>query len=222
MPKIVVDIETVGVDFEALDEKGREYLLKYSETEDKKENTKKRLGLYPLTGEVVAIGMLNPETMKGTVLFQDKKTGTEKLEEGGIIYETGTEKEILEKFWEIVATYDQVITFNGRGFDAPYLMLRSALSKVRVTKNLLGYRYDYKEHCDLMEQLTFYGAVRKYNLDFYAKAFSIKSSKDEGIDGSMVGDLYKDGKYLDIARYCFRDLVTTKELYEYWDKYLRF
>jgi 3'-5' exonuclease len=222
MSKIIIDIETVGFDFDSYEKKSQEYLLKYSETDEKKEDTKKRLSLYPLTGEIVAIGLLNPDTMRGTVLFQDKNSETPKLEEGDIVYESGNEVEILEKFWDIVKTYDQVITFNGRGFDAPFLMLRSAVNKVRATKNLMGYRYDYKEHCDLMEQLTFYGAVRKFSLDFYAKAFGIKSSKDEGIDGSMVGDLYKDGKYMDIARYCFRDLVATKELYDYWDRYLRF
>ncbi len=222
MSKIIVDIETVGFDFEFYDAKSQEYLLKFAETAEEKEETKKKLSLYPLTGEIVSIGMLNPDTMRGTVLFQDKNSKTPKLEEDDIVYESGNEVEILEKFWEIVKTYDQVITFNGRGFDAPYLMLRSAINKIRVTKNMMGYRYDFKEHCDLMEQLTFYGGVRKYSLDFYAKAFSIKSSKDEGIDGSMVGDLYINGKYMDIARYCFRDLVTTKELYDYWDRYLRF
>lgn len=222
MSKIIVDIETVGFDFEAYDAKSREYLLKFAETEEEKEEVKKRLSLYPLTGEVVAIGLLNPDTLRGTVLFQDKNSKTPKMEEGEIIYESGNEAEILEKFWDIVKTYDQVITFNGRGFDAPFLMLRSAVNKVRATKNLMGYRYDYKEHCDLMEQLTFYGAVRKFSLDFYAKAFGIKSPKGEGIDGSMVGDFYEKGKFMDIARYCFRDLVATKELYDYWDRYLRF
>ncbi|PJA86727.1 MAG: 3'-5' exonuclease [Candidatus Moranbacteria bacterium CG_4_9_14_3_um_filter_42_9] len=222
MSKIIVDIETVGFDFDSFEKKSQEYLLKYSETEEEKDDMKKRLSLYPLTGEVVAIGMLNPETLKGTVLFQDKNSKTSRLEEEGIVYESGSEAEILEKFWDIVKTYDQVITFNGRGFDAPYLMLRSAVHKIRATKNLMGYRFDYKEHCDLMEQLTFYGAVRKFSLDFYAKSFGIKSSKDEGIDGSMVGDLYKKGKFMEIARYCFRDLVTTKELHGYWDKYVRF
>jgi DNA polymerase elongation subunit (family B) len=222
MSKIIVDIETVGFDFETYDAKSQGYLLKFAETEEEKEDVKKKLSLYPLTGEVVAIGLLNPDTMRGTVLFQDKNSKTPKLEEGEIIYESGNEAEILEKFWDIVKTYDQVITFNGRGFDAPFLMLRSAVNKVRATKNLMGYRYDYKEHCDLMEQLTFYGAVRKFSLDFYAKAFGIKSPKSEGIDGSMVGDFYEKGKFLDIARYCFRDLVATKELYDYWDRYLRF
>ena len=222
MSKIIVDIETVGFDFETYDAKSQEYLLKFAETDEEREDVKKKLSLYPLTGEIVAIGMLNPDTMRGTVLFQDKNSKTPKLEEGDIVYESGNESEILEKFWDIVKTYDQVITFNGRGFDAPYLMLRSAVHKIRATKNMMGYRYDYKEHCDLMEQMTFYSATRKFSLDFYAKSFGIKSSKDEGIDGSKVGDFYAKGKFMDIARYCFRDLVATKELYDYWDRYLRF
>lgn len=222
MSKIIVDIETIGFDFEAYDGKSQEYLLKYAESEEKKEDVKKRLALYPLTGEIVTIGMLNPETMKGHILFQDKGDKTEKFEEEGIVYEAGTEKEILEKFWEHASKFNQVITFNGRGFDAPFLALRSAIHKVRPTKNLMGYRYDANTHCDLLEQLTFYGAVRKFSLDFYARSFGIKSSKDGGIDGSMVGDLYKERKYLEVARYCARDLATTKELYDYWNNYLRF
>jgi DNA polymerase elongation subunit (family B) len=222
MTRVVVDIETVGFDFEKLDEKSREYLLKYGETEEEKADIKKRLGLYPLTGEIVAIGMLNPDTMKGCMLFQNNGGQEEKLEENGIVFESGGEKEILEKFWDRLRSYDQVITFNGRGFDAPYLMIRSAIHKVRASKNLMGYRYDARVHCDLMEQLNFYGATRKYTLDFYAKSFGIKSSKDAGVDGSMVGDLYKEGKFLDIARYCVRDLVTTKDLYDVWDKYIKF
>jgi DNA polymerase elongation subunit (family B) len=222
MSKVVVDIETIGADFESFDGKTQEYLLKFSESEADSERIKKTLALYPLTGEVVTIGMLNPETQKGVVLFQNGNSAKEEFEEKGLLYQSGTEKEILQKFWDMLKTYGQVITFNGRGFDAPYLLMRSAVNRVSPTKNLMGYRYDAKEHCDLLDQLTFYGAVRKYNLDFYAKAFGIKSSKEEGVDGSMVGEMYKTGKYLEIARYCARDLWTTKELFEIWDKYLRF
>jgi 3'-5' exonuclease len=222
MTRVIVDIETVGFDFESYDQKSRDYLLKFAESEEEKEDAKKRLALYPMTGEIVAIGLLNPDTARGCVFFQDKKAGTEKMEENGIIYEAGNEKEILEKFWDKVKNYRQIVTFNGRGFDAPFLALRSAINKTRPSKNLMGYRYDHKDHCDLLEQLTFYGAVRKFNLDFYAKAFGIASPKDSGIDGSMVGDMYKSGKYLEIAKYCAGDLVATKELFDYWDKYLKF
>lgn len=222
MSKVIIDIETVGFDFETYDQKSQEYLLKYAQSDEEREDIKNKLALYPMTGEIVTIGMFNPETKKGYVLFQDGGKGTEKFDESGIVYETGSEKEILEKFWDSVKTYNQVVTFNGRGFDMPFLMLRSAINKVRVSRNFMGYRFDSKEHCDLLEQLTFYGATRKFNLDFYAKTFRIKSSKEEGIDGSMVGELYKQEKYLEIAKYCARDIVTTADLFEYWDKYLRF
>lgn len=222
MAKVIIDIETIGNNFADYDQRSQEYLLKYSQTEEEKEDAKNRLAFYPVTGEVVTIGMLNPETNKGVVFFQDKGFGIEKFEQDGIVYEVGNEKEILEKFWKLVKTYKQIISFNGRGFDLPFLMIRSAINGVRVSRNFMGYRYDNKEHCDLLEQLTFYGASRRFSLDFYAKSFGIKSSKDEGIDGSMVGELYKEKKYLEVAHYCARDLQTTRELYLYWDKYLKF
>ena len=222
MSKIVVDIETIGFDFEVFEQKTQEYLLKYAESDEGREEIKKKLGLSPLTGEIVTIGMLNPETQKGIVLFQNKSEETISFEENGLRYSSGTEKEILEKFWELVKNYDQVITFNGRSFDGPFLSLRSAKHEIHPAKNLFGYRYNHKTHCDLLEQLTFYGATRRYTLDFYAKFFGIKSSKDEGIDGSVISELYQAGKYLEIAKYCARDLATTAELYNHWDKYLKF
>ncbi len=222
MTKIIVDIETIGFDFENFERKTQEYLLKYCENDNEREEVKKKLGLSPLTGEIVTIGMLNPETKKGMVLFQNKGEEKNEFEEAGLKYESGTEKEILEKFWELVRKYDQVVTFNGRSFDGPFLALRSAKHGIHPVKNFAGYRYEFRLHCDLLEQLTFYGATRRYSLDFYAKFFGIKSSKDEGIDGGMVGELYQSGKYLEIARYCARDLITTGELYTHWDKYLKF
>jgi hypothetical protein len=222
MAKVVVDIETIGFDFEGFERKTQEYLLKYSDNDEEREEVKKRLALSPLTGEIVTIGLLNPETQKGMVLFQNKGEENIAFEENGFRYVSGSEKELLEKFWELVKNYNQVITFNGRSFDGPFLSLRSAKHGIHPAKNLFGYRYDFRSHCDLLEQLTFYGATRRYTLDFYAKFFGIISSKDAGIDGSMVGELYQSGNYLEIARYCARDLVTTGELYAYWDKYLRF
>ena len=187
MSKVIVDIETVGFDFDSFSEKDQEYLLKYAESDEEVADIKKRTGLYPLTGEIVTIGMLNPETKKGVVFFQDKEKKIEKFEEAGIIFDSGEEKELLQKFWEYIKNFDTVVTFNGRGFDVPYLMIRSAIYEVQTSKNLMGYRYDNRVHCDLLDQLTFYGAVRRYSLDFYAKSFGIKSSKEEGVDGSMVG-----------------------------------
>lgn len=222
MSKVVLDIETIGVDFEEMPLDDQKYLLKRAKDEAEKEEIKNQTALSPLTGEVVSIGMYNPETKKGMVLFQNKGEKIENFEENGILYQSGEEKEILQKFWDFISNFEMVITFNGRGFDIPYLMIRSAIFQIRSRKNLMGYRYDYKVHCDLLDQLTFYGATRRYSLDFYLKSFGIESSKKEGINGEMVGELYQEKKYLEVARYCARDLLATNELFDYWNKYLRF
>jgi hypothetical protein len=82
-------------------------------------------------------------------------------------------------------------------------------------------RYSDQLHIDLLEQLTFYGAFRKFSLDFYCKSFGLKNKKIEGVSGAMVQDYFKDAKYLEIARYCSADVKATAELYERWHKYIK-
>jgi DNA polymerase elongation subunit (family B) len=228
--KLIFDIETIGVDFETLDKISQEYIEKYTEDEEELEEAKERLGFSPLTGEIVAIGVLNPETNKGAIYLRSDKrqeTGDKELE-GGITIETGDEKQIIEKFWESARAYSYFISFNGRTFDVPFLMIRSAILDVRPSKNLLSNRYLESQkfgatHVDLLDQLTFYGAVRKkFNLHFWTKAFGIQSPKEQGITGEDMSRLYKEGKLLEIAKYNLGDLKATKELYEKWNRYLNF
>lgn len=223
MPKkLVIDIETIGKDFESLDEISKEYLLKFAESEDDIRAAKEGLGFSPLTGEIVAIGMLNPDTNNGAVYYQSPEVAQEPLKEDGIEYIADTEEGILRRFWEAVKHYDKIITFNGRGFDAPFIMLRSAVHKIKPTKELMPNRYNLS-HTDLIDLLTFYGAVRrKFSLHMWCKAFDIKSPKEEGVSGYEVNDLFKSGQYLRIAKYCVGDLYATKELFEYWNEYIKF
>jgi DNA polymerase elongation subunit (family B) len=220
--KIIIDIETVGRDFESLDDISREYLLKYAGTEEDVKAAKEGLGFSPLTGEIVAIGMLNPDTGNGAVYFQSPEILQEPLKEAGIEFVPDTEGGILRRFWETVRHYDQIITFNGRGFDAPFILVRSAVHKIRPTKDLMPTRYSFS-HVDLLDVLTFYGAVRrKFSLHMWCKAFGIKSPKEEGVTGHEVSDLFRQGQYLTIAKYCVGDLYATKELFEYWNEYIKF
>jgi hypothetical protein len=88
----------------------------------------------------------------------------------------------------------------------------------------MGYRYDKNSnHIDLMDQLSFQGAVRKKpNLHLVARAFGVKSPKESGITGEDVGRLFKEGKYLEIAKYNVGDLKATREIFLIWEKYLKF
>jgi hypothetical protein len=46
-------------------------------------------------------------------------------------------------------------------------------------------------------------------------------SKEEGVSGKDVKALYTDRRFVDIARYCARDLRATKELFSVWDLFIK-
>jgi DNA polymerase elongation subunit (family B) len=221
MSRIIFDIETAGKDFDGLEPAVQDYLLKWADSEDEKKEVKDSLSFYPLTAEIVTIGMYDPDNNKGFVFFRNNADPLLPLEEEGMRYETGTEQEIIRKFWDTIKGYKQFITFNGRGFDCPFILVRSAVHKIKPARDLMPNRYG-DTHIDLFDQLSFFGATRrKFSLDMWCRTFGIKSPKSEGVTGYEVKDLYKAGRYLDIARYCAGDLKATAELLSVWHTYFR-
>lgn len=222
MSRVVVDIETLAFPLETFDPIQQDYLLRFAESEEEKAETIQKLNLYPLTAQIIAIGMYNPDTERGKILFQADERVDTFSEDETIHYLSGDERTILSTFWDDVVKYEQIITFNGRGFDGPFLMMRSAILGIRPTRNLLPYRFDPSQHCDLLEQFTFYGAIRKFNLDFYCKAFGVESPKSHGITGLDLGKLWEEKRFREIAEYCLGDLKATAELFKRWETYLKF
>ncbi|PIQ08850.1 MAG: 3'-5' exonuclease [Ignavibacteriales bacterium CG18_big_fil_WC_8_21_14_2_50_31_20] len=225
--KLVFDIETVGCEFETLSESQQEFLLRVSEKEPNIEQREKLkddairyLSLYPLTAKVVAIGMLNTETEHSMVLFEGNDTKEWQSEETGVKYSSYSEAEMLTLFWEYAKKADSVVTFNGRNFDIPFLMIRSAILKIKPSRNFIKKRYDNKSHIDLLEVLTNYGTTKKFNLDFYCKSFGIESPKSHGVSGMDVKQLYAAGKIEEIATYCAHDVEATFQLYKIWNEFL--
>jgi len=220
--RVVFDIETLALPFDSFDEAQQAYLLHGAHTATEREEMLQKLNLYPLTAQVIAIAMLNPDTNKGNVLYQTPEPEQWVSDDEMIEFIGGNEHQILEQFWKTIEKYEQIISFNGRTFDGPFLMIRSAVLGVKPSRNLVPYRYSPKDHCDLLDQLTFYGAFRRFSLDFYCKAFGIKSPKSEGITGLSLGELYRNGEYRRIAQYCLGDTIATAELFRRWDLYLNF
>ena len=76
--KLVIDIETIGEDFDSLDHATQENLTRWikkdSDSEDEYkialEDLKNGLGFSPLTGEIVAIGLLDYDKNEGGVYYQ--------------------------------------------------------------------------------------------------------------------------------------------------------
>jgi uncharacterized protein YprB with RNaseH-like and TPR domain len=222
MSRVVFDIETTGRDFDSLDSCVQDYLLRWAESEEDRKEVRESLSFYPLTGEIITIGMLNPDTGRGVVYFQNNDDPLLPFEEEGLRYETCTEREIIQKFWETIRTYDRFVTFNGRGFDCPFIMIRSAVHGLKPTRDLMPNRYG-DLHTDLFDQLSFFGASRrKFSLDMWCRTFGIKSPKEAGITGYEVKDLFRAGKHIDIARYCAGDLRATAELLSVWERFIKY
>jgi 3'-5' exonuclease len=234
--KIIFDIETVGEDFDELDETTQESLTHWIEREAKDEaeykrmveDLKNRLGFSPLTGEIVALGVLDPDTDQGAVYFQAPGQSIKETAEGSVKIKQLTEKEILEQFWRLAESVSIFVTFNGRSFDVPFINIRSAIWGVRPTKDLMRGRYLYQQnpnavHIDLQDQLAYYGAMwKKGSLHLWSRAFGIKSPKSDGVTGDDVGKLFKEKKFLDIARYNIGDLNATRDLFKKWSEFLQF
>jgi hypothetical protein len=212
MSRVVIDIETVPVDWTQLEAEEQEYLLQNAHTNEEQEKVREQLGLFPLTGRVIAIGMLNPDTVKAVVMAEGiPGEGAAWAHEEGVEFWTGNETEILERFWDVVKRYQQIVTFNGRSFDGPYLMLRSLMLGVPATRNLVPNRYKVGDHLDLLDVLTLYGSIRRYSLDFLCRRLGIGSPKSD-MRGKDVAAAYKAGKMEEIARYCLEDVRATARL----------
>ena len=234
MARLVFDIETVGEDFAGMDETTKESLTKRARKEAADDGEFNEMvgelesgfALSPLTGQIVAIGVLDADSMKGAVYFQAPGADIPESEENGIKLVPMAEAEMLSRFWELSTSASEFIGFNSRGFDAPFMMARSAINGVRPSVDLMSDRYGRfgVKHTDLYDQLSFYGASRfaHGSLHMWCRAFGIKSPKSDGVKGDDVSSLFKEGKYLDIAKYNMGDIIATKELYDRWVKYFRF
>lgn len=231
MARLVFDIETSALPLEQFDEVQQEYLFRELEKIHDPVDRDKRRGeilrqfnLWPFTAQVVCVAMVNADTVKGQVLFIADDFEAAADESGPVEFvPCADEVELLTAFWDVAKHYESIVTFNGRGFDVPFMYLRSAALNVPISrKDWLGYRYQTDPHCDLAEQLTFYGvsgregAGRRFNLDFYCKVFGIESPKSHGITGMDVNQLMTEGRYRDIADYCLRDVHATVLLHKVW------
>jgi 3'-5' exonuclease len=237
MAKLVFDIETTALPLEGFDAGQVEYLFRDAENLPdpahrlaRRAEIQRFFSLWPLTGQVVCVAMANVDSFRSKVLFlgaEDKDKASRELPVSNEFVPCASEQELLTEFWEVAVRYESIITFNGRTFDVPFLYLRSALLNVRILrKDWLGYRFQVEPHCDLLEQLTFYGvsgrdgAARRFNLDFYCKAFGIPSPKGHGITGLDIGRLMAEGRAWDVAEYCLGDVQATAKLYNVWKERL--
>ncbi|BCD67631.1 3'-5' exonuclease [Nitratiruptor sp. YY09-18] len=138
----------------------------------------------------------------------------------------GSEKEIIEGFLAYLDSKNpKLVSFNGRNFDIPMLLLRamkynlSCPAYFEQDNQMLNktkwenYRSRYSEqfHLDLLDVLSNYGAARGLKLDTLCQMMGIPGKFD--VSGDQVMSLYHAGEIEKINEYCESDVLNTYLLY---------
>ncbi len=222
MPTIAFDIEVAGTPWEEVDEITRGYLLTRARDEQEREALPERMALYPGLGRVIAIGLWNLDKERGLVLLEGESAEQrewERVAHSDVF--RGSERELLEQFWSIIERKQpRLVSFSGRYYDGPMLLIRSAQLGVKPSLNLVTNRYRLEQHVDLMEVFTFQGALReRYSLDYWCRRLDVESPKGS-LDGSQISRAYREGRIEEIGEYCLRDVRATAELFARLEKTL--
>lgn len=130
----------------------------------------------------------------------------------GIIGEGQDEEGQLRAFSEFMAReVPTLVTWNGRGFDLPVILLRSLRHCVPMgwyyQRRDVRYRYSDEGHLDLGDALADRGAARMTSLDNAARLIGLPGKM--GVDGSQVEGLHRAGRLEEIRQYCLTDVVQT-------------
>jgi predicted PolB exonuclease-like 3'-5' exonuclease len=136
------------------------------------------------------------------------------------------EREMIENFLNFIDRHNpKLVSFNGRNFDIPMLMIRAMKynlscpafyekeNKMLNKSKWDNYRYRFtdKFHVDLMDHISEFGAIRGLKLDLLCSMMGIPGKFD--VSGDQVFSLYYDGKIEKIKEYCESDVLNTYWLY---------
>lgn len=204
------DIETIpkqtdlnDIEKEEIEKKVTSYLQKNNlDSSNTEEYTKaKRLimATSPYFGEIICIGMYR------------NKNGLEDS-----IALIGKEKEILERFWKNIKSFNGLfVSFNGLEFDVPFIIKRSMYHKILPTNNhfLDMRRYSKWPHFDVRMVMTDFDKYGYGNLKIISNFLGIFNPKDGEVKAENVEEYYKQGKINEIADYCLKDVKATYECY---------
>lgn len=129
----------------------------------------------------------------------------------------GAEGRIIQNLWTAIADANgEIVTFNGLGFDVPFLLVRSMVNGVKPAvplKTLRDWsrRYSFFPHYDIRAVLTGWDNRASGTLTDWAECLGC--NVPQTVSGRDIGDLYHAGDFGAIQEHCRADVATTKALY---------
>ncbi len=171
------------------------------------------MGMSPFFGKVVSLAIGDGDAAPGdddVTVIAVPPDGTE-LDDCPPWLRPMSEADLLRSFWALASRAETVVSFNGRGFDVPFLVTRSLIHGIPARVDLMSQRFGLQPHLDLFELLTQRGRGPS-KLDVVCWALGIESPK-EVMDGSMVAPAYARGEIVKIAEYNAHDVRATAAVY---------
>ena len=153
-----------------------------------------KCALDPDLARIVALGMCDPQT--GVV---DVLTANSEASEGVL----------LTTLWERLRGQVTVIGYNVTGYDLPVLMRRSLYLGVTAPQIQID-KYRHPTVIDLMQVLSYNGAMKYRGLAFYLKRFGIPHT--DTTTGADIGALVSTGDWAAIEAHCRADVEATVAL----------
>jgi predicted PolB exonuclease-like 3'-5' exonuclease len=132
----------------------------------------------------------------------------------------GEEKDVLEAFWVLIGRKtdefqphnSRYVTFNGKDFDIPFIINRSAINGIIPSVRIPTRRYYNDRHFDVLEELSNHFQSTELKLKDYCKIFGVENTDD--IDGSEIYSLWLKGDKAAIEKHCASDVRATHGLFE--------
>lgn len=188
-----------------LDESGKISDLKLSELACKKQEERTGSGFLPvLYHQIVCISAVMADKY-GRFLRVSSMEGS-------------SEKQMLENFLGFIENHSpRLVSFNGRGFDLPMMMIRAMKYNLSAPRYFdskdkwCNYRsrYDGVWAFDLLDHISDFRAVSGLKLDALCAMLGMPGKYD--IHGDQVTQLFYEGKMDKINEYCQSDTLNT-----YW------
>ncbi len=143
-----------------------------------------KAALDPLTGRVVAVGLLYPDSGEFVLIGHDDEAAT------------------LREFWQVtkgeMGRINQMVGFNSNAFDLPFLFRRSWRHRVAVPFGIRRGRYWSDEMVDLRDAWQLGDRQARGSLDTIAKHLGVGAKNGSGADFAALwqSDRAKATEYL--------------------------
>jgi predicted PolB exonuclease-like 3'-5' exonuclease len=126
---------------------------------------------------------------------------------------TGEEKEILNEFWNFIKDKEIIVTHNGYKFDVPFIIIRSIINNVKISKeiNLNPWNMLKSNHLDTM-MIFSQNVFANARLRILAKLNKIEF-EDEGVTGKDIERLFKEENFELIKEHCKKDIEILEKLF---------